>query len=112
MPQNNSTPATARIATYYRMSKDVQDKSIARQRAEVRPHCREKGYDVVAEEADEGISGSEVERREGLQRVLALVKAKKVDDVVVDDLKRLARIDGWDVVELLNSLRKLGIWIE
>jgi hypothetical protein len=101
-----------RVAVYYRMSRDTQDESIDRQRSQVEPHCAARGYAIVAEEKDEGISGSEVERRPGLQRLLALARNKKVDGIVVDDLKRLARLDGWDTAELLNPLRKAGVWVE
>jgi site-specific DNA recombinase len=94
------------------MSQDTQEDSIDRQRSQVGPHCESQGYAVVAEESDEGISGSEVSRRPGLQRVLALARAGKIEGVVVDDLKRLARLDSWDMAELLNPLRKAGVWIE
>jgi site-specific DNA recombinase len=100
------------VAVYFRMSREVQDKSIPRQRAEVLPHCERQNYRVVAEEQDEGISGSEVERRPGLQRLLALAKAKKIEGVVVDDLDRLARLDLLELGVLLSPLRKAGVWIE
>jgi site-specific DNA recombinase len=94
------------------MSRDTQDESIDRQRSQVVPHCATRGYDVVAEEQDEAISGSEVDRRPGLQRVLALARSGKIDGVVSDDLKRLARLEGWDAVEVFNRLRKAGVWVE
>jgi site-specific DNA recombinase len=90
----------------------VQDKSIDRQRSEVLPHCTRQGYRVVAEHQDEGISGSEVERRPGLQKLLALAKARQIDGVVVDDLDRLARLDLLELGVLLSPLRKAGVWVE
>ena len=75
---NSSNGASPRVAVYFRMSRDVQDKSIPRQRSEVMPHCQRQGYRIVAEHQDEGISGSEVERRPGLQKVLALAKARQI----------------------------------
>jgi site-specific DNA recombinase len=100
------------VAVDFRMSRDVQDKSIDRQRSEVMPHCQRQGYRVVAEHQDEGISGSEVERRPGLQRLLALAKARQIDGVVVDDLDRLARLDLLELGVLLSPLRKAGVWVE
>src|SRR5262245_47059500 len=100
MSQSNST--TPRVAVYFRNSRDTQDESIDRQRSQVLPYCQEKEYAVVASEFDEGISGSEVERRLGLQRLLALARARKIDGIVVDDLKRLARLDGWDTAGALH----------
>src|SRR5262245_43317961 len=102
----------ARIAVYCRMSRDTQDKSIARQRSEVLPHCQRQGYQIVAKEKDEGISGSDVDRRPGLQAVLALARARKIDGIVVDDLDRLARLDLLEMGELLSPLRRAGGWVE
>lgn len=101
-----------RVAVYFRMSRDTQDKSIPRQRSEVVPHCERQGYAIVAEFQDEGISGSEVERRPGLQALLALARSRKVEGVVVDDLDRLARLDLLELGVLLSPLRKAGVWIE
>jgi site-specific DNA recombinase len=110
MSEHNSTQP--RVATYFRMSRDVQDKSIDRQRSEVLPHCQRHDYHVVAEHQDEGISGSEVERRPGLQKLLALAKSRQIDGVVVDDLDRLARLDLLELGVLLSPLRKAGVWVE
>jgi DNA invertase Pin-like site-specific DNA recombinase len=110
MSDRNSTQP--RVAVYFRMSRDVQDKSIARQQSEVMPHCQRQGYRVVAEHQDEGISGSEVKRRPGLQRLLALAKSRQIDGVVVDDLDRLARLDLLELGVLLSPLREAGVWVE
>src|SRR5205085_1786460 len=61
---------------------------------------------------DEGISGSEVERRPGLQKLLALARSRQIDGVVVDDLDRLARLDLLELGALLDPLRKAGVWVE
>jgi site-specific DNA recombinase len=110
MSDRNSTQP--RVAVYFRMSRDVQDKSIARQQSEVMPHCKRQGYRVVAEHQDEGISGSEVKRRPGLQKLLALAKSRQIDGVVVDDLDRLARLDLLELGVLLSPLREAGVWVE
>jgi site-specific DNA recombinase len=101
-----------RVGLYFRMSRDVQDKSIARQASEVRPHCERLGYRVVAELKDEGISGSEVDRRPGLQKLLEMARTRQIDGVVVDDLDRLARLDLLELGELLSPLRRAGVWVE
>jgi DNA invertase Pin-like site-specific DNA recombinase len=110
MSEHNSSPP--RVAVYFRMSRDVQDKSIDRQRSEVLPHCQRQGYRIAAEHQDEGVSGSEVERCPGLQKLLALAKARQIDGVVVDDLDRLARLDLLELGVLLSPLRKAGVWVE
>lgn len=103
---------TSRVAAYFRMSRVTQDKSIDRQRSEVLPYCERHGYRIVAEYQDEGISGSEVERRPGLQALLGMARSRKVAGVVVDDLDRLARLDLLELGVLLSPLRKAGVWIE
>jgi site-specific DNA recombinase len=112
MGKDHSNGRPPRVAVYFRMSRDVQDKSIARQRSEVLPHCQRQGYQVAAEHQDEGISGSEVERRPGLQRLLAAARERQIDGVVVDDLDRLARLDLLELGVLLSPLRKAGVWVE
>jgi site-specific DNA recombinase len=94
------------------MSREAQDKSIDRQKSEVLPHCQRQGYRIVAELADEGISGSEVERRPGLQKLLGLARTRQIDGVVVDDLDRLARLDLLELGVLLSPLRAAGVWVE
>src|SRR5262245_27554466 len=105
---NSNGCQAPRVAVYFRMSREVQDKSIPRQRAEVTPHCQRQGYHVAAEHQDEGISGSEVERRPGLQKLLALAKARQIDGVVVDDLDRLARLDLLELGVLLSPCARPG----
>ena len=101
-----------RVAVYYRMSDDTQDKSIDRQAAEVSRYVEEKGYRVVEVCKDEGISGSEVLKRKGLQRTVALALSGQIDGVIVDDLDRYLRLDLLEMGELLGPLRRAGVWIE
>ena len=101
-----------RVACYYRMSTDQQDESIGRQQLQVTAHCKARGYAVTAECQDDGITGSEVDGRAGLQEVLALARAKKIDGVVVDMQDRLVRLDLLEIGEFLSPLRRLGVWIE
>src|SRR5436305_73976 len=105
-PRGWAMPATAadRVCCYFRNSREAQDKSVARQTSEVRPHCERQGYQVVAELQDEGISGSEVERRPGLQKLLDLAHTRKIDGVVIDDLDRRARLDLLELGALLSPL--------
>ncbi len=71
MSEDYSTaPAPVRAAVYLRVSTEKQGNSIARQRSQVLPYARQKGYEVVGEYADEGVAGDEFERRPGFRRLL------------------------------------------
>src|SRR4051812_9889989 len=65
---STTTPAVA----YYRMSSKKQDKSIPAQRVEVERFAKANGYHILRWEPyiDEGISGSESDKREGFQRLM------------------------------------------
>src|SRR5579863_4720578 len=62
------------------------------QLAECRAHAARKGYDVVAEYTDAAVSGRDaIEKRPGLQAVLAAATRREDVVVVVYSLSRLSR---------------------
>lgn len=101
-----------RIAIYYRMSNLAQEKSIDRQQAEVNPYVAAKRYLVVEECRDEGISGSEVLKRPGFQRILSLARAGQIDGIVIDDMDRFFRLDAIEGCAIVQHLREAGVWLE
>ena len=66
----------------------------------------EHGFDVAEEISEQG-SGAYLER-EGLDRARAIVRAKKVDALIVSDLDRLAR-DEIGTVILLSEAQKASV---
>ena len=54
----------------YCMSTDQQDKSISDQRSEVEAFARKKGYRIVDEYIDEGISGDDTNKRLGFLKMI------------------------------------------
>jgi DNA invertase Pin-like site-specific DNA recombinase len=100
------------IALYFRMSTDKQEDSIDRQRSLVLPYCERHGYGVVAEFSDEGISGSEIERRPGFQRMLREARSGAFQGIVCDDKDRFGRFDSIDLGEIVAPLRRKGVWLE
>src|SRR5262249_22958599 len=99
------------VAAYFRKSKDVQEKSIERQREEVLPYCTQKGYHLVAEYTDEGIRGNEVWRG-CRQRLIADAEAGKFAGIILDHTDRLFRLDSLELGEFLSPLRRAGVWLE
>jgi DNA invertase Pin-like site-specific DNA recombinase len=85
-----------RAAAYYRMSTSRQEDSPERQRSQVRPYCKGKGYALVREYSDEGIAGDVFERRAGFQQLLRDAKAGLFSVIVADEWSRLSRQDPLD----------------
>lgn len=76
-----------RIALYFRVSTD--DQTTEPQRIELREYCARRGWERVTEYADK-ISGATFTRI-GLNRLMADVRARRVDVVVCVKLDRLGR---------------------
>jgi len=92
----------ARVSTICQAEDGV---SLAAQRGKISAYCTLHGLTLAGIEADEGLSAKAMDHRPALQRVLDLVRAKKVDAVVVLSLSRLVRNtrDALDLAELLKA---------
>ena len=107
---SNSTPV--RAVFYGRMSTDLQETSIDRQRSQVQPYAQKQGYTLVGEYIDEGITGSEIVKRKAFQRMLRDAQSGAFDVILVDDADRFGRFDSIDLGEIVAPLRRKGIWLE
>ncbi len=76
--------------------------SIENQRKILRAYCRENAFEVWDEYIDDGYSGTDTENRPALQRMLADVRAGRVNLVLCKDLSRLGRNIG-DTANLLDK---------
>jgi site-specific DNA recombinase len=95
--------ASIRAATYARYSSDQQRaSSIVDQRRNCQRRAEAEGWSIVAQFADEAISGSDNRRPEYLKMQQAAAR-KEFDVLIVDDLSRLTR----DSVEQETTLRRL-----
>lgn len=104
-------PAT-RAAVYVRVSTEDQAKEgygLAVQRERCRAQATAKGLAVVAEFADEGISGTlDATGRPGLADLLAAAHMREIDTVIVLSLDRLARKTRL-VLEIVEALTRAGV---
>jgi DNA invertase Pin-like site-specific DNA recombinase len=94
-----------RVAIYGRVS--TAEQSAAMQIEELRAFCVRRGWDVVEEFTDTGVSGSK-ESRPALNRLLADAKRRRFDTVLVYRYDRFAR----SLRQLVNALAEfdaLGI---
>src|SRR5262245_9189368 len=115
MSENHSTNGNGHAvpaAAYYRMSDDKQENSIERQRSQVEPYARRKGYHVVAEYTDEGIAGDEIAKRKAFQRMLRDAQAGAFKVIVTDDKDRFGRFDCIDLGEVVAPLRRKGVYLD
>lgn len=89
-----------RVVLYTRVSTDKQAEhghGLLAQSARLAEFAAQRRLDVVQVIADEGVSGTTMER-DGMRQVLALVQARAVDAVVVTKADRISR----NVRDLLN----------
>ena len=94
-----------RVAIYLRVSTGRQ--TVENQRAELLVEADARGWDVVAEYVDEGVSGAKA-ARPGLDRLLADARHRRFDAVVVWKLDRLAR-SLRHLLALKDELQERGI---
>src|SRR5438094_1729984 len=103
-PPGTGRPAATRVAVYARVS--TADQSCEPQLRDLRQYVAARGWEA-AEYVDQGVSGAR-DRRPGLDRLLAAVKARKVDVVVVAAFDRFGR-SVRHLVETLDLFRHLGV---
>ena len=103
-PPSAGRPAATRVAVYARVS--TADQSCEPQLHDLRQYVAARGWEA-AEYADQGVSGAR-DRRPALDRLLAAVKARKVDVVVVAAFDRFGR-SVRHLVETLDLFRHLGV---
>jgi DNA invertase Pin-like site-specific DNA recombinase len=99
--------ATVPVAILVRISTAKQE--TARQKHELRSFAESKGWTVVEECEELGISGSASEdERHGLKRVEELAKAGQIKKVLVHEVSRLARRNSI-VHKFVETLEELGV---
>lgn len=97
-----------RIAAYCRVStsKEEQLDSLAHQKEFFQSYATIHGDELVGIYADEGTSGTRLNRREQFQALMRDAEQKRFEVVVVKDISRFAR----NTVDFLQSVRKLKEW--
>lgn len=94
-----------RAVLYARVSTRDQDPETQLQ--DLRRYAAARGFEVVAETVDVGVSGAK-ERRPGLDRVMALARGRAVDAVLVAGFDRFGRSVA-HLVRALEEFRHLGL---
>ena len=100
------TPPQIRLAAYCRVSSDSSDQlhSFAAQIKYYSEYCkRYPEYKFVDIYADEGITGTSMEKRDDFRRMLRDCKKGLIDRIIVKSMSRFAR----NTEEMLTALRSL-----
>ena len=95
-----------RLAAYCRVSSDSEDQihSFAAQIRRYSTYAKEHPeYELVDVYADKGLTGTDMNKRDELLRMLRDCRAGKIDRIIVKSVSRFAR----NTIELLETLRML-----
>jgi len=96
-----------RVALYLRVSTGEQ--SVENQRRELRATVARRGWNIIVEYADEGISGAKGrDKRPAFDRLLKAVTRRKIDMVAAWSVDRLGR-SLQDLVGFLGELHAAGV---
>ncbi len=96
-----------RVALYARVSTSAQGQNTGLQLEELRQVAAHRGWTIVGEFVDEGISGAKASRP-ALDRLREAARLGRIDLVAVWKLDRLARSRS-DLLTLLDELANEGV---
>lgn len=97
------TAAYVRVSTYA----DAQTLSFELQKNYYADYIRNQpGWVMVDTYADEGISGTQIKRREGLKKLLADCRAGKIDYIITKSISRFARNTA-ECLSMIDELKNL-----
>lgn len=103
-----------RVAAYARVSTDFEDQ-IHSFKAQIDEYTKKitsnPNYEFVGMYSDEGISGTSLKHRDGLNALLKDAKAGKVDLIYVKSISRLGR-NTLDVLTIIRELREKNVEIK
>ena len=111
IPPRAVRPDTLRVAAYCRVSSDSADQ-LHSYAAQIQYYTdliqNHDGWDLVDVYADEGITGTRMDKREDFNRLLADCRKGKIDKVLIKSISRFAR-NTRDCLASLRELFRLGV---
>lgn len=100
-----------RVAAYCRVSSDSKDQ-LHSYAAQIRSYTEEiaqhDGWELVDVYADEGLTGTRMDRREDFNRMMADCRKGKIDRILVKSVSRFAR-NTRDCLSALRELSTMGV---
>ena len=114
IPPKAAKPAILRVAAYCRVSSDSSDQ-LHSYAAQIHYYTdmiqNHDGWELVDVYADEGITGTRMDKREDLNRLLTDCRKGKIDKVLVKSISRFAR-NTRDCLASLRELSRLGVSVQ
>ena len=114
IPPKAMAADTPRVAAYCRVSSDSSDQ-LHSYAAQIRYYTdmiqSHDGWELVDVYADEGITGTRMDKREDLNRLLTDCRKGKIDKVLVKSISRFAR-NTRDCLASLRELSRLGVSVQ
>ncbi|NLT15890.1 MAG: recombinase family protein, partial [Clostridiales bacterium] len=110
---HSTEPAKLRVAAYCRVSTgtDEQQESLETQIRHYESYIKANpNWEYAGLYYDEGITGTKIEKRPDLLRMIADCENGRIDYIVTKSISRFAR-NTTDCLELVRKLQKLGVFI-
>ena len=107
LTERRNRPSPIRVAIYARVSTTNNGQDPTLQTRELREYCERRGWQVVCEYIDIGISGAK-EKRSELDRLMSDAHCRRFDAVVVWRFDRFARSVS-HLLRALETFKVLGI---
>jgi len=95
-----------KVAIYARSNQTYG--GVEKQLQAIRSYCKENGKEIYAEYVDRDVSGTSMEGRHSLQRLLEDAENEKFSELIVWKIDRLAR-NTLDVITIIDKLDEHGI---
>ena len=106
-------PDTLRVAAYCRVSSDSSDQ-LHSYATQIKSYTEEiggqEGWELVDIYADEGLTGTRMDKREDFNRMMADCRKGRIDKVLVKSISRFAR-NTRDCLASLRELSRLGVTV-
>ena len=113
IPPSRSKPDILRVAAYCRVSSDSSDQ-LHSYASQIRKYTEEighhDGWELVDIYADEGLTGTRMDKREDFNRMMADCRKGRIDKVLVKSVSRFAR-NTKDCLAALRELMSLGVTV-
>ena len=111
--QSFATQLKTRVAAYARVSTDSDEQllSLETQKEHYETFIKDhQDWEYAGLYYDEGISGTKIEKRDGLLRLLKDCEDGKIDRVITKSISRFSR-NTTNTLEMVRNLSKLGVYI-
>jgi DNA invertase Pin-like site-specific DNA recombinase len=116
MSANNSTNGKpVQAVAYWRMSSDLQEKSIPQQQTEMRPKARLADIEIIKDFEDYGVSGGGMKKRDAFLEMVTYCEEQSrqgypIAAVVCYDTARFSRATSIKTARYIDQLMEAGVY--